>query len=263
MPSAYVTAELIEEAAARRRRHEALFNAIAHLDRAVEEIWFANIGRIRVHGPGQRVLAVLFGKATKSLDAIRLLCETGFGQDAVILTRSLVNLAINLWYIGSAPDPDERALDYNASRWMAQRRFFANFPGRPTALPEPPNLAEIEERAKRWDAVTILDNTILDKTKGSDLDDTYREVYRFGSSMDHSDSWSAGAYYAGSDGETIKIDNAPNDEHLTIALGYAFQAVLIFMNVFCRAFGLDERERLDALLVDFKNLKPSRGRSTT
>ena len=158
MPSACVSAELIEEAAARRRRHEALFNAIAQLDRTVEEIWFANVGRIRLHGPGQRVLAVLFGKATKSLDAIRLLCETGFGQDAVILTRSLVNLVINVWYIGSAPDPDERALDYNASGWMAQRRFFANFPRR-TVLPEPPDLAEIEGRARRWDAVTILDTS--------------------------------------------------------------------------------------------------------
>lgn len=69
--------------------------------------------------------------------------------------------------------------------------------------------------------------------------------------------WSAGAYYAGSDGETIKIDNAPNDEYLTIALGYAFQAMLIFMRVFCNAFSLDERERLDALLAEFKNLTPS------
>lgn len=247
MPSACVTEELVREAAARRRRHEALFDAVCHLDRIVEEIWFANVGRIRVHGPGQRVLAVLFGKATKSLDAIRLLCETGFGQDAVVLTRSLVNLVINVWYIGSSADPDERALDYNASGWMAQRRFFAYFPGRPTVLPEPPDLAEIEERAERWDSVTILD-----KAKGSDLHDTYREVYRFGSSIDHSDSWSAGAYYVGSDGETIKIENAPNDEHLTIALGYAFQAMLIFMNVFCRAFSLDERERRDALLAEFK-----------
>ena len=115
MPSACVTDDLVKEAAARRRGHEALFDAVAHIDRTVEEIWFGNVGRIRVHGPGQRVLAVLFGKATKSLDAIRLLCETGFGQDAVILTRSLVNLVINIWYIGSATDQDERALDYNAS----------------------------------------------------------------------------------------------------------------------------------------------------
>jgi hypothetical protein len=40
----------------------------------------------------------------------------------VILTRSLVNLVINVRYIGSASEPDERALDYNASGWMAQRR---------------------------------------------------------------------------------------------------------------------------------------------
>ncbi len=66
MPSACVTEALVEEAVALRRRHAALFVAIAGLDRIVEEIWFANIGRIRVHGPGQRILAVLFGKMTKS-----------------------------------------------------------------------------------------------------------------------------------------------------------------------------------------------------
>src|SRR5262249_58989418 len=122
-----------------------VIEAIAFSDRTIDGIWHANRERIRAHGPAQRVLAVLFGKATKTLDAIRILCEGGFGQDAMILTRSLVNLVINVWYIGSASDPDERALDYNASGWKAWHKFLKDFPGRRNPPPELPNAAEIEE----------------------------------------------------------------------------------------------------------------------
>ncbi len=52
-------------------------------------------------------------------------------------------------------------------------------------------------------------------------------------------------------------DCSPNDEYLTITLGYAFEAVLSLLNVFWRAFDLDGRERLDALRVEFKTLKPT------
>ena len=245
MPSARVTDGLVSEAAARRARHQQLFEAIASLGRTIEEIWLANKGRIRVHGPAQRVLAVLSGKATKTLDAIRILCESGFGQDAVILTRSLVNLVINVWYIGPASNPDEQALDYNASGWKAWHKFLRDFPGRRDPPPELPNFAEIEERAKRWDDVSIFE-----KASGSDLQETYREVSATGRALI---TPTRGVRVAISLVPTVSRSRSATLPAMTSSssLGYAFQGMLIFMHVFCNAFRLAEHDRLEALRAEF------------
>jgi hypothetical protein len=59
--------------------------------------------------PGFKQIAIfLFAKSTKTARAIQLLCSKGFGQDAAILTRSLLENLITLSYIGKQ-DTDKRA----------------------------------------------------------------------------------------------------------------------------------------------------------
>src|SRR5690242_7420085 len=101
-PKGRVDARLVESAAARRARFTERFEAIDFLDRTLEELYHANTGRLRMTGQARKVLAGAFGKAIKTLDAIRIACESGCGEDAMILARSLVNLTINLGYIGRA-----------------------------------------------------------------------------------------------------------------------------------------------------------------
>jgi hypothetical protein len=48
-----------------------------------------------------------FGKAYKTLQAVRLLCKNGYGQDAEILSRSIYELALQASYM--AQDPKNRA----------------------------------------------------------------------------------------------------------------------------------------------------------
>src|SRR5260370_41473566 len=54
-----------------------------------------------------RAAAMLYGRSRKAVDAVRLLAATGFGHDAMVLARSLVNACIDLAYICKA-DSDDR-----------------------------------------------------------------------------------------------------------------------------------------------------------
>jgi hypothetical protein len=244
-----VTTRLLRDADARRQRHAELFAAHALLDRTIVEVYHANREKLRVRTTPEEVCAFLFGKATKTLDAIRVLCESGFGQDAVILTRTLVNLVINVWHIGR--DPEERTKDYIAAGRKSRRDYLERFPERPRPLPPAdPDWEEVKQRAKRWNDVNIEM-----RAKGAPLEDTYHALYRYGSSLDHSDSWSANQYVGRRNGMAFSINNSPSDDLVDIALGYAFQAMIILMEVLCRAFGIAERERLDALLAEFKHLE--------
>jgi hypothetical protein len=244
-----VTVDLVRDAEARRQRHAELFAVHVRLDRVITEIYNANREKLRAETQPEEVCAFLFGKATKTLRAVRLLCEGGFGQDAVILTRSLANLVINLWYIGG--DPEERTKDYIANGRKALRTFQEFFPDRPRPLPPlDADWEKVKEGAKRWKDVSIEM-----RAKGTPLEDTYHELYRHGSSLDHSDAWSANQYVGPREGETFSINNGPSDDLVGIALGYALQAMIILMMVVCRAFDITERERLDGLLAEFKALK--------
>jgi len=252
-----VTLDLVREAETRRQRHQALFAVHALLDQTITDIYRLNREKLRVRTTPEEVCAFHFGKATKTLDAIRVLSESGFGQDAAILTRSLVNLVINLWYIGG--DPEERTKDYIASGRKARRTFLERFPGRPGPLPPlDADWEEVKERAKKWGDVNIEM-----RAKGTPLEDTYHELYRHGSSLEHSDSWSADQYVGPRDGATFSINNSPSDDLVGIALGYALQAMIVLMMVMCRAFDITESERLDGLLAEFKALKDFKAGSKT
>jgi hypothetical protein len=52
----------------------------------------------------KRLMAAFLAKACKTHDAMVLLARNGFGEDAAILTRSLLNLVINARWINQAPE---------------------------------------------------------------------------------------------------------------------------------------------------------------
>jgi hypothetical protein len=118
-PPGAIDEQLVQEAAARRSRLAEHFEAIARLDRILDRIYETNSDRLHLTGPARTVLAGCYGKALKTLDAIRIPCEAGDGEDAMILARSLVNLTINMGYVGRASDPDEPARDFIAAGWIA------------------------------------------------------------------------------------------------------------------------------------------------
>lgn len=248
-PAGKVDAQLVTDAAARRQRLRERFDAIALLDRTMANLYHANEGRFRMTGPALKVLAVSWGKALKTFDAIRVLCESGYGEDAVILARGLVNLAINLGYIGRAPDPDVRAEEFISAGRITQRDFLGLFQKYPRDWGKDVDWELHEERAKRWPGVNIRR-----RAEVADLEDLYLEFYKFGSSYEHSDSWSVASYWGASDDTDRQIVNHPTDDLVAVTLGYTFKAMAVLTEIVVAGFQLDEPERIDLLRRTFEQL---------
>ena len=244
---------LVEAGAARRVRLAEHFAAIAFLDRTLAEIYHANAGRFRMKGTARKVFASAWGKALKTLDAIRITCESGFGEDALILARSLVNSTINVSYIGRGVDPDERARDYVASGRIAHRKFLLQFGPLPPGWDKDVDWPTTEERAKRWDNVPIAD-----RAREAGVSALYEQTYRFGSSFEHSDSASLSGFFGVSDVDNQEIKCDPSDDFVELVLACTFQAMAVFITVFLARFGLDETERLGRLGAVFSRLGPAR-----
>lgn len=192
-------------------------------------------------------------KALKTLDAIRINCESGYGQDALVLARSLVNLTINLGYIGRASNPDERARDYVASGRVARRDFLRQFPQHSPEWGKHVDWPALEERAKRWDTVRIWK-----RARKADMEDFYRESYCFGSSYEHSDSASLGDYFGASDEHNLEIDSDPSDDLVDLVIGCTFRAMAVLTEILVAAFKLSEAERIGKLRAAFAQLGAER-----
>src|SRR3990167_2784685 len=58
-----------------------------------------NSGKIKRDSPLHDVIAFLFGKAYKTFQAVDILMQRGYGQDAAILARSLFEILVNMKYL--------------------------------------------------------------------------------------------------------------------------------------------------------------------
>ena len=131
----------------------------------------------------QTAIAALFTKGYKSFNAIRLLAEKGFGEDALVIVRSLINLSIDVAYI-RLDASEERALD-----WL-----FAGGKQARTLLERLGHNLDKESsdalgRAKSWKSVSIAQRAEI-----TGAISFYKLGYHLGSSYEHSDFASSVTY---------------------------------------------------------------------
>jgi hypothetical protein len=129
----------------------------------------------------------LHAKARKSFLALELIAREGFGEDAMILARSLTNLCIDLGYICRA-DSDNRARQWMARGRVSRRQLAQTF-----------GLVPPDENEVDWPAMMALakkwrDVPIVDRAKDAELVNFYEIAYRHGSVFEHSDAWGALAF---------------------------------------------------------------------
>jgi hypothetical protein len=134
--------------------------------------------------PSTKAVLGLYTLARKRFPAVELLAREGFGQEAMIVARSLANLCIDLGYICK----DE--CDVRARQWMAVGRLSLRDMARKGGV-DPG-----DDRAVDWTAVAAQAKTwkqthISTRAQAGDLHDLYAYVYQHGSVYEHSDSWSA------------------------------------------------------------------------
>lgn len=120
----------------------------------IEKFIDANISDRRVEMPrGEMrgvVLWFLGGRATKAFRAIILLCGQGYGTEAVILARTLLETVLSMLFIAEA-NSEKRAKAYVDHDWKFRERFVKSTGQLPELLNKvsPETLAENEQHIKQ------------------------------------------------------------------------------------------------------------------
>lgn len=226
------------------------FSAARRLLAIVEDIENRNREKFQVdlERPSTLAVAFFFAKAWKTYNAILILAEKGYGEDAMILARSLTGLCIDLAYI-SQEDSEERARDWQAVGKLTRRRIAKEFNTTPPDEATT-NWNEIKTRAKRW----MKPGSIESRAQASGLLNFYKIAYRRGSTFEHSDSWSSLTYLerneAGLDVRT-EPSRALVSEALMLA-GFAFAEVATrWADFYAMDLGTGKDEMMETIKFGF------------
>ncbi|MCI0626994.1 MAG: DUF5677 domain-containing protein [Acidobacteria bacterium] len=241
--------DLFPEAQQRYQKFERLFQAQNTLGDAVNTILDRHSEKLKVQEGEEHdlslVVAAGLGKAIKTFQAITRLCLLGYGEDALILLRSNINLLINTAYIVADRKPTERVKDFLAFSYQERVKYLkiAHAAEQPPWGPPVP-LDELAQRAKAWKDVSIGERAKV----VSDLH--YNQGYRFYSSLEHSDAFALNEYIQDWDEIGPRIGSEEGDKHVDIALVHSYGVVADLFFVACKYFGIDEPD----LFTDLKKI---------
>jgi hypothetical protein len=177
-----------------------------------------------------RVAALLYARARKAVDAVRILAAWGYGEDGMVLARSLVNVCIDLAYICEL-DSDDRTEQWIANGRLARRRMAQEF-GLKTEDEETADWEKTEKLAKQW-----RDVTIEQRAKAAGLENFYKVLYRHGSSFEHSDLWAVNSLLErGEQGPELKTEPRENLVPQALFACYTFSQIMVTVG---RLFGFE------------------------
>lgn len=183
---------------------------------------------IRAQGGGRLAVVFLHAKARKTFHAILLLAREGYGEDALILARSLTNLCIDLAYMTAADTPER------VRAWLAyarvQLRKWAAALGRPLEG-DTLTWSEEEQLAKKW--LNVSDRAIR-----SDTQNFYNLAYRHGSIYEHSDAASFESFM-GVTATGFLAKSGPSDAMISDALTIGSTAFADVMTRWATFFKID------------------------
>jgi hypothetical protein len=106
------------------------------------EIFPSVTGTDQTNNPIAIVCDFFLRKATTTLDAMRTLCEAGFGEDALVLGRTIFELAVHLRAIASPESVEQRR--HKAECFI--------YDGEPPGVSKLKEMAELKKQGKclRW-----------------------------------------------------------------------------------------------------------------
>jgi hypothetical protein len=169
----------------------------------------------------RRAAAMLYGRSRKAIDAVRLLAANGFGDDAMVVSRALVNICIDLAYICKV-DSDDRTEQWIANGRRARRQM-AKFFGLTTQDEHQTDWAKNDALARQW-----RDVNIEQRADDTDLKNFYAVLYRHGSSFEHSDLWAVNYFLEhGEDGPMLKTEPSDNLVPQSLFAAYTFAQIMV------------------------------------
>jgi len=196
-----------------------------------------------------RLLAcAMFGKANKTFEAVLKLCATGYGEDALVLLRSNLNLVIDFFYI-LADDSLDRAADCIANGQNEQIKFLIQSKRPLPQWVEVLNIEEIKQRAKRWRTIPIAE-----RAKKAAKQSHYQSGYRFYSSLAHSDARALSSYIEDNSVSGLMVQSSPTDRFIRIALVDNFRLMADVFQGFCFCFAIDSKDAFKTIKENWERL---------
>jgi len=244
--------ERTRDAEARYHRFPKLFKAQARLWDLVNVLLDEEGAKFILKDGPARDLSLLVGaslaKGMKTFFGVNDLCLAGWGEDALILVRSNVNLLINLAYILGDDEAAERADDFICYSYLERVKYLkmahdASSPWKPMYGDE-----ELKARAKRWGSVGIRDRAErVPKFH-------YTQGYSLYSSIEHSDAMALNGYIAAWDEVGPRVNAGPADDYIDVALRHSAVVLADMMMWYMAHFGVDRPDIRDGLRDVVKSL---------
>lgn len=188
------------------------------------------------------LVAASFGKGLKTFQSIARLCALGFGEDALILLRSNVNLLINTRFILSDEYPVARANEFIAYSIRERLKYFDfGHGGQRPQWTERVNLEEVGQYAQKWERLSI-------ETRAKRVPRFhYAQGYRLYSSIEHSDAMALNAYITEWDQTGPRIESGPSYEYIGVALIHSFGVMADLLPAVMNYFGIQRSDIVETL----------------
>lgn len=196
------------------------------------------------HNLEEALVASFLAKAFKTTKAITVLAQEGLGEDAAMLTRSLLNLTINALWIHQ--EPEDRSLAYVDYDSVLRARLARKIVENPSVLgtsgrKEVPNikrmLPELEANEK---SVTITHGytsrgwsgkTIRQMAADVDMVSDYDSAYTLTSNLEHSNARGINSYVLGEAEGRFKLRLRPSSNYVRESLLTACHLFLVILNL--------------------------------
>ena len=198
------------------------------------------------------IVVLSFGKALKTFQAIERLSVFGYGEDALVLVRTNVNLLINLAYVLSAADPTERVKDFIAYSYSERVRAVKEGYGEVLWKLDLDGMSdeEIKTRTTQW-----KEKGIADRAKGAPPLH-YLRGYRLYSSFEHSDALALDTYATIDKDGLIRIEAGQRDEYVGMALVHSWSVMAEVFIAVCRHFEIEIADTKEELEETWAHLQP-------
>ena len=201
------------------------------------------------------VAGFCFAKAHKTFQATQRLCALGFGEDAVLLLRSNINLLINMYFILKSDEPVERCEEFIAYSISERKRYLdeAHKGQQPQWMKRigAEKLDEMKLRGNKWKGVKINKRAESMGTGACLLH--YRQGYRFYSSLEHADVMALVGYM--DENETgLMLSSAVRDDYIGLVLVHNYLVMADLLVATINYFGVQCPDLVEKLSTTYKAL---------
>ena len=216
--------------------------------------------------PKQLFTTFVLAKGRRTHEAITLLCQSGFGEDAFMLSRTLFELLVIFLYI-LADATDKKLTRYMEYDHITRKKLYDHIATRPELLKDERATPEIFQQIQSaYDDVkenyekpfTWSDKTIAKMSKDVGREEDYKTAYKIQCMLSHSESRSMNEYFKEDDDGSLVIDIGAKTNLIEESLVKNFD---FFFSVLERAdkifvFGLEkEFEKISKKYIDLINKK--------